>query len=183
MRIFFSSIIDASVNLVRGFPLRVKKKTKWWIYASILKILRCCFSETRGNLALYVTALSRHVHLMCLSTCLWCCCLKRKLRIVFYPRLILFPIILYFYFDGWQQLKYWAYKVSHDKTKNLYYFELVGGPDETIFCSMYCSGWYSLTTTNTIFETQKRVSFIHFVQLKQETRNPSKNVAYFIISD
>ena len=26
MRIFFSSIIDASVNLVRGFPLRVKKK-------------------------------------------------------------------------------------------------------------------------------------------------------------
>ena len=47
------------------------------------------------------------------------CCLKRKLRIVFYPRLILFPIILYFYFDGWQQLKHWAYKVSYDKTKNL----------------------------------------------------------------
>ena len=28
MRMFFSSIIDASVNLVRGFPLRVKKKKK-----------------------------------------------------------------------------------------------------------------------------------------------------------
>ena len=26
MRIFFSSIIDASVNVVKGFPLRVKKK-------------------------------------------------------------------------------------------------------------------------------------------------------------
>ena len=38
---------------------------------------------------------------------------------VFCPRLILFPIILYFYFDGWQQLKHWAYKVSYDKTKNL----------------------------------------------------------------
>ena len=24
-----------------------------------------------------------------------------------------------FYFDGWQQLKDWAYKVSYDKTKNL----------------------------------------------------------------
>ena len=40
-----------------------------------------------------------------------------------------------------------------------------------------------LTTTNAIFKTQKRVSFIHFVQLKQETHNPSKNAAYFIISD
>ena len=40
-----------------------------------------------------------------------------------------------------------------------------------------------LTTTNAIFKTQKRVSFIHFVELKQETHNPSKNVAYFIISD
>ena len=44
-------------------------------------------------------------------------CLKRKLRIVFYPyihtsaRVILFPITLYFYFDDWQQLKHWAYKV------------------------------------------------------------------------
>ena len=40
-----------------------------------------------------------------------------------------------------------------------------------------------LTTTNAIFKTQKRVSFIHFVQLKQETNNPSKNAAYFIVSD
>ena len=39
------------------------------------------------------------------------------------------------------------------------------------------------TTTNAIFQTQKRFSFIHFVKLKQETHNPSKNVAYFIISD
>ena len=29
----------------------------------------------------------------------------------------------------------------------------------------------------------RRVFHNHFVQLKQETRNPSKNVAYFIISD
>ena len=97
------------------FPLRVKKKKKRWIYGSILKISRCCFSETRGNLAFYVTALSRDIHLMFLSICLWCCCLKQKLRIVFYPRLILFPIILYFYFDGWQQLKHWACKVSYYK--------------------------------------------------------------------
>ena len=40
-----------------------------------------------------------------------------------------------------------------------------------------------LTTTNAIFKTQKRASFIHFLQLKQETHNSSKNVAYFIISD
>ena len=41
----------------------------------------------------------------------------------------------------------------------------------------------SLTTTNTIFEIQKRVSLINFVELEQETHNPSKNVTYFIISD
>ena len=33
------------------------------------------------------------------------------------------------------------------------------------------------------FRNSRRVCHIHFVQLKQETRNPSKNVAYFIISD
>ena len=32
-------------------------------------------------------------------------------------------------------------------------------------------------------QNSKRVSFIHFVQLKQENNNPSKNVAYFIIYD
>ena len=37
--------------------------------------------------------------------------------------------------------------------------------------------------TNTIFEIQKKVSLINFVELEQETRNPSKNVTYFIISD
>ena len=45
------------------------------------------------------------------------------------------------------------------------------------------SGWYSLTTTNTIFEIQKRVSLINFVELEQEIHNPSKNATYFIISD
>ena len=44
-----------------------KQKTKRWIYGSILKISRCCFSETRENLAFYLTAWSRHVHLMFLS--------------------------------------------------------------------------------------------------------------------
>ena len=125
MRIFFSSIIDAWVNLERSVPLRVKKKAnknkqkpKVTLNLSILKISRCCFSETRGNLVFYVTALSRHVHLLFLRICLWCYCLKRKLRIVFYPyihtsaRVILFPITLYFYLDDWQQLKHWAYKVS-----------------------------------------------------------------------
>ena len=38
------------------------------------------------------------------------------------------------------------------------------------------SGWCSLRTTNTI-------CLIHFVELKQETHNSSKNVAYLIISD
>ena len=33
------------------------------------------------------------------------------------------------------------------------------------------SGWHSLTSTNTI-------SLVHFVEFKQETHNPSKNVAY-----
>ena len=66
----FSSIIDASVNLVRGFPLRVKKETKknqalnLWID---LENFKCCFSETRENLAFYMTASTRHVHLMFLS--------------------------------------------------------------------------------------------------------------------
>ena len=102
--------------LLGVFPWDWKKKTNKQTNArSILKISRYCFSETRVNLAFYVTALSRHIHLMFLSICLQCCCLKRKLRIVFYPRLILFPIILYFYFDGWRQLKHWAYKVSYEK--------------------------------------------------------------------
>ena len=80
MRIFFSSIIDASVNLVRGFLLRVKKKNdnnkkkknemlNLWIDLENFKVL-FSFSETRGNLAFYVTALSRHFHLMFLSICL-----------------------------------------------------------------------------------------------------------------
>ena len=33
------------------------------------------------------------------------------------------------------------------------------------------NGWHSLTSTNTI-------SLVHFVEFKQETHNPSKNVAY-----
>ena len=70
--------IDASVNLVRGFLLRVKKKTKnkkknemlnLWIDLENFKVL-FSFSETPGNLAFYVTALSRHVHLIFLSICL-----------------------------------------------------------------------------------------------------------------
>ena len=47
-----------------------KQTNKCWIYGSILKISRYCFSETRVNLAFYVTALSRHIHLMFLSICL-----------------------------------------------------------------------------------------------------------------
>ena len=35
------------------------------------------FSETRGNLAFYVTALSEYVHLMFLRIFLLCYCLKR----------------------------------------------------------------------------------------------------------
>ena len=65
----------------------------------------------------------------------------------------------------------------------LYYFEQLGGQNKNIFCSMKRSGWYSLTTTNTIFEIQKRVSLINFVELEKETHNPSKNATYFIISD
>ena len=79
---FFLSIIDASVNLASTFPLRRKKKKKQtnkpkkcWIYG--LKTLRCCFSETRGSLAFYVTALSEYVHLMFLRICLKCYFLKR----------------------------------------------------------------------------------------------------------
>ena len=34
-----------------------------------------------------------------------------------------------------------------------------------------------------IFEIQKRVSRVHFVELEQETHNPPENVAYVIISD
>ena len=52
---------------------------------------------------------------------------------------------------------------------------------------MQWSGWYNLTTTNMIFEIQKLVSLNHFVELEQETPNPSihssENVAYFIITD
>ena len=48
---------------------------------------------------------------------------------------------------------------------------------------MWRSGWYNLTTTNTIFEIQKGVSLNHFFELEQETHNPSKNVANLIISD
>ena len=36
---------------------------------------------------------------------------------------------------------------------------------------------------NTTFEIQKGVSLIHVVELEQETYNPSKNMAYFVISD
>ena len=108
-----------------------------------MKILRCCFSETRRNLAFYVTALSSHVHLMFLSICLLCFCLKRKLRIVFYPRLILFPIILYFYFDGWRQLKHWAYKVSYDKTKNLSLTSVILRGRNLSLVNLFCRHqWY-----------------------------------------
>ena len=114
----------------RGFSPESEKKKKRWIYGSILKISRYCFSETRGNLAFYVTALSRH-------------CLKRKLRIVFYPRLILFPIILYFYFDGWRQLKHWAYKVSYDKTKNLSLTSVILKGRNLSLVNLFCrQQWY-----------------------------------------
>ena len=60
--------------LLGVFPWEWKKQTnkksnKRWIYGSILKISRYCFLETRENLAFYVTALSRHIHLMFLSIC------------------------------------------------------------------------------------------------------------------
>ena len=76
VRIFFSSVIDASIKLVRNFPWEWNKtrKTKQnktntqtkkrRIYRSILKIWS---SETRGNLAFYVTALSEYVHLIFLG--------------------------------------------------------------------------------------------------------------------
>ena len=126
----FPQLSTLQSMLLRVFPWEwKKKKTKnknknkkkknqtlnLWIDLENFKILFLRNSSELG----FICALSRHVHLMFLSICLKCCCLKRKLRIVFYPRLILFPIILYFYFDGWQQLKHWAYKVSYDKTKNL----------------------------------------------------------------
>ena len=48
---------------------------------------------------------------------------------------------------------------------------------------MQCSGWYSITTTNAIFEIQKGVSLIHLGELEQKTHNPLENVAYFVLSD
>ena len=85
VRIFFSSIIDASIKLVRSFPWEWNKKTKQnktntqtkkrWIYGSILKIGKKL--ETQGNLAFHVTALLEYVHLRFSRIFLWCYCLKR----------------------------------------------------------------------------------------------------------
>ena len=58
-----------NVNLIRGFPLRVIKKKKKNEMLNLWIDLEN-FSETRGNLAFYVTALSSHVQLMFLSICL-----------------------------------------------------------------------------------------------------------------
>ena len=93
VRIFFSSVIDASIKLVRSFPWEWNKtktkqnKTKQnktntqtkkrRIYRSIFKnstkkkkkknSLKIWSSETRGNLAFYVTAWSEYVHLIFLG--------------------------------------------------------------------------------------------------------------------
>ena len=83
VRIFFSSIIGASIKLVRSFPWEWNKKTKQnkhtkeetlnlWIDLENWEFL-----ETQGNLAFYVTALLEYVHLRFLKLFLWCYCLKR----------------------------------------------------------------------------------------------------------
>ena len=62
---------------------------------------------------------------------------------VFYPRLTLFPIILYFYFDGWRQLKHWAYKVSYDKAKNLSLTSVILRGRNLSLVSLFCRHqWY-----------------------------------------
>ena len=74
-RISFRQLSTLQSILQGLFPWEWKKKC--WIYGLILKTLRCCFSDSRGSLAFYVTALSEYVHLMFLRICLSCYCLKR----------------------------------------------------------------------------------------------------------
>ena len=71
MRIFFSSIIDASIKLVRSFPWEWNKnKTKQNKHTNEetlnlwIDLENWEFLETQGNLAFYVTALLEYVHLM-----------------------------------------------------------------------------------------------------------------------
>ena len=115
MRILFSSIIDVWVNLERSVPLRVKKKAnknknkqkpKVTLNLSILKISRCCFSETRGNLVFFCDCIIYACSPIVLKN------MFISLIYSYFTRAILFPITLYFYCDDWQQLKHWAYRVS-----------------------------------------------------------------------
>ena len=57
----------------------------------------------------------------------------------------------------------------------LYCLELLEGPDEKNISR----------DVKWVVQLNKYIiiSLIHFVEFKQETHNPSKNVAYFIISD
>ena len=83
VRMFFSSIIDASIKLVRSFPWERNKKTKQNKHTNEetlnlwIDLENWEFLETQGNLAFYVTALLEYVHLRFLKIFLWCYCLKR----------------------------------------------------------------------------------------------------------
>ena len=83
VRIFFSSIIGASIKLVRSFPWEWNKKTKQNKHTNEetlnlwINLENWEFLETQGNLAFYVTALLEYVHLRFLKIVLWCYCLKR----------------------------------------------------------------------------------------------------------
>ena len=82
VRIFFSSIIDASIKLVRSFPwewnkTKQNKHTNEETLNLWIDLENWEFLETQGNLAFYVTALLEYVHLRFLKIVLWCYCLKR----------------------------------------------------------------------------------------------------------
>ena len=154
MRIFFSSIIDASVNLVRGFPLRVKKKTKktknetlnLWSDLENFKVLFLRNSRKLGFLSdLIIYACSPNVLKYVYNVVV----LNRNYESFCIPIFILQPVLSYFpsYFISISMIdNSWSTELircRHDKTKNLSLTSVILKGRNISLVNLFCRyQWY-----------------------------------------